>query len=273
MDVVPSSRPWVMIPTYNEAANIETVITAILAAVPASSVLVVDDGSPDGTAAIVRRRMADDQRVHLLERSAKTGLGGAYRDGFKLAIGEGATALVEIDADLSHDPSVIPALLAELDRGAALAIGSRYVPGGSSPGLSAARLALSRGGNLYAAWMLKLPVRDATAGFRAYRVETIEELGYRSARADGYGFQIEMTRLVAEAGLPIVEVPITFRDRAAGESKMSVRIVVEAMVLCTVWGLGRRFAWLDERRQERLVEALAAAYERGRKWFETRRSR
>ncbi|ACU53809.1 Dolichyl-phosphate beta-D-mannosyltransferase [Acidimicrobium ferrooxidans DSM 10331] len=271
MEEVPSSRPWVVIPTYNEVDNIGPMLGAVLAAVPEAHVLVVDDGSPDGTAAAVRAVSERDERVRLLAREQKTGLGGAYRDGFKVAISEGATSVVEIDADFSHDPAAIPALLAALDDGAALAIGSRYVLGGRSPGLSRERLALSRGGNLYAAFMLGLPVRDATAGFRAYRTDVIHEVGFRSSRADGYGFQVELTRLVNDAGYRIVEIPITFRDRRAGTSKMSAKIVVEAMVLCTIWGIGRRFPWLNEQRQEALIDRLGAVVDRGARLWSTRR--
>lgn len=271
MEEVPSSRPWVVIPTYNEVDNVEPMLEAVLAAVPEAHVLVVDDGSPDGTAAVVSAVAERDDRVRLLARAQKTGLGGAYRDGFKVAIAEAATSLVEIDADFSHDPAAIPALLEALDRGAALAIGSRYVPGGSSPGLSRERLLLSRGGNLYAAFMLGLPVRDATAGFRAYRADVIQEVGFRSSRADGYGFQVELTRLVNDAGYPIVEIPITFRDRRAGTSKMSGKIVAEAMALCTIWGIGRRVPWLNERRQEALIDGLGAIVDRGARAWATRR--
>lgn len=271
MEELPSARAWVVVPTYNEADNVRALVPAILEAVPSARVLVVDDGSPDGTAGIVRELAAADDRVRLLARTAKTGLGSAYREGFKVALAEGATSVVEMDADFSHDPADIPRLLDALDQGAALAIGSRYVRGGSSPGLSTGRLLLSRGGNLYASVMLGLGVHDATAGFRAYRAEVISEVGFRSARADGYGFQVELTRLVHDAGHRIVEVPIVFRDRRAGTSKMSTKIVVEAMVLCTIWGVGRRVPWLDATRQERLIDRFGAVVDWGQRAWASRR--
>lgn len=235
----PSLKPYVVVPTYNEADNIESVVRQILDAVPNAKVLVVDDSSPDGTAEIVQKLKDDGLSVEVMVRPEKAGLGSAYRSGFARALADGASACVEIDADLSHDPAKIPELLEALNGGAALAIGSRYVPGGRSPGLSRGRLLISRGGNLYAAFTLGLQVRDATAGFRAYRREALLQIDLGSVRADGYGFQVEMAYLVHSHGGRIEEIPITFRDRVAGGSKMSSRIVVEAMLLCTLWGLAR----------------------------------
>jgi dolichol-phosphate mannosyltransferase len=257
MEDKPSSRPWVIVPTYNEAENIVDFCEAVLSSVPEARILVVDDSSPDGTADLVKENYAPESRVELMIRPAKSGLGSAYREGFRYAIASGATAVIEIDADFSHDPAVIPYLLSALDDGAGLAIGSRYVRGGSSPGLGPLRLAISRGGNLYAKWTLGLKAQDITAGFRAYRREVIENLDLEAIKAEGYGFQVEMAYRVAEMGFPIVEIPIEFHNRRAGTSKMSARIVLEAMVLCTAWGLARR-APTTAKSVERFVDRFIA---------------
>ena len=231
-------RALVVIPTYNEAENIDEVIGRTRAAVPEAHVLVVDDNSPDGTAAIVEG--LGDDRVHVLRRPGKAGLGAAYRAGFAWGAAEGFDVMVEMDADLSHDPAALPTLLAGIDEGADLVIGSRYVPGGSIPDWAWHRKALSRWGNRYAGAMLGLGVADATAGYRAYRATMLDRLDLASIRADGYGFQIEMTYRTAGAGGTIVEVPISFTDRTRGTSKMSSRIIVEALLLVTRWGLADR---------------------------------
>ena len=228
-------RTLVVMPTYQEAANIVEVLGRVKAAVPAADVLVVDDGSPDGTAAL-----AEAEGVGVLRRPSKSWLGSAYRDGFRRGLGDGYEVLVEMDSDLQHDPAALPSLLAAVDDGADLAIGSRYIPGGSIPRWSLARRVLSRGGNGYAAFVLGLPVRDTTAGFRAYRADMLAKLDLDAVHADGYGFQIEMAYLVHRMGGRIVEVPISFADRARGESKMSSRIVVEAFTLVTWWALRDR---------------------------------
>jgi glycosyltransferase involved in cell wall biosynthesis len=179
----------------------------------------------------------------VLRRPHKAGLGSAYREGFKLGLAQGYEALVEMDADLSHDPSVLGALLAEIDGGADIAIGTRYMPGGKIPDWPWRRRAISRAGNVYARRMLGLAARDATSGYRAYHRRALERGNLTAVRADGYGFQIEMAYKVARAGGLLAEVPIEFRDRTLGRSKMSSRIVVEALVLVTWWGLdGRRRA-------------------------------
>jgi dolichol-phosphate mannosyltransferase len=233
-------RVLVCIPTYNEAENIGDVIARVRAAVPPAHILVVDDSSPDGTAELVAAMAAADPHVHLLSRPGKAGLGAAYRAGFAWGAEEGFEVMVEMDADLSHDPAALPTLLAAVDDGADLAIGSRYVPGGSIPDWAWHRKALSRWGNRYAGAMLRLGVADATAGYRAYRTTMLDRLDLSSIRADGYGFQIEMTYRTAEAGGRIVEVPIAFTDRTRGTSKMSGRIIVEAMMLVTRWGIADR---------------------------------
>lgn len=237
-------RPLVVLPTYNEADNIAEVLRRLREAVPEADVLVVDDGSPDGTAEIVRSVGG----VDILARPGKLGLGSAYRDGFIEGLRRGYEVLVEMDADLSHDPAALPDLLQAVDDGADLAVGSRYVAGGSIAHWSARRRALSRWGNRYARWALALPLADATSGFRAYRADVVRRLDLYSVRADGYGFQIEMAYRVARAGGEIVEVPIAFVDRRRGASKMGLPIVVEALLLVSWWGLrdlsaGRRAAW------------------------------
>jgi len=223
----------VVVPTYNEAANIETVLDRIRGALPEAEILVVDDGSPDGTAEMVAQLGLEG--VHLLRRSRKAGLGSAYRAGFRWGLERGFDAFVEIDADLSHDPGALPSLVAPLRQGAEVSIGSRYVPGGSIPNWSWFRYLLSRGGNWYASAMLGLKVADSTAGYRAYGASILRRIELDSVRAEGYGFQIEMTYRAKRAGATIVEVPISFVDRVAGESKMSTAIVVEAFGLVTWW--------------------------------------
>ena len=239
-------RALVVLPTYNEADNVAEVLRRLRSAVPAAHVLVVDDGSPDGTAAIARVVGAELGGVDVLARAGKLGLGSAYRDGFIEGLRRGYQVLVEMDADLSHDPASLPELLRAVEDGADLAVGSRYVAGGSVTHWTRRRRALSRWGNRYAGFMLGLPLADATSGFRAYRADIVAKLDLHSVRADGYGFQIEMAYRVARAGGQIAEVPITFVDRRRGASKMSTRIVVEALLLVTWWGLidrpGRRAA-------------------------------
>ena len=237
---MPGLRAFVVLPTYNEADNIADVLRRVRMAVPDADVLVVDDSSPDGTAAVAEATGREVGHVDVLSRPAKAGLGSAYRAGFKLGRERGYEALVEMDSDLSHNPADLPRLLGTLDEGADLVIGSRYVPGGAIPDWAWHRRALSKYANLYAAVMLKLDVRDATAGFRAYRADMIGRIDIDTVRADGYGFQIEMTHRVARAGGRIVEVPIEFAERRLGKSKMSSNIVVEALLLVTWWGLKER---------------------------------
>ncbi len=230
-----------MLPTYNEAENIVEVLERIAEAVPAADVLVVDDGSPDGTADIAERwGEQNGGHVTLLRRGAKAGLGSAYRAGFAYGIAHGYDSLIEMDSDLQHDPAALPSLISAVEAGADLAIGSRYVPGGHIPDWPKHREWLSRGGNRYAAVVLRLQVRDATAGFRCYRAPTLARIDLERITADGYGFQIEMAYNVARLGGRIVEVPITFNDRERGTSKMSSRIVVEALLLVTWWAIRDR---------------------------------
>jgi dolichol-phosphate mannosyltransferase len=234
-------RSLVILPTYNEAENIFEVLDRIRLAVPSADVLVVDDGSPDGTAELAESWAAEHGgQVSVLRRSAKSGLGSAYRAGFAHGLAQGYEALIEMDSDLQHDPAALPELIAAVDNGADLAIGSRYVPGGSIPNWPKHREWLSRGGNRYAGLVLGLEVRDATAGFRCYGAPMLASIDLGSVSADGYGFQIEMAYNVARRGGRIVEVPIRFSDRQRGTSKMSGRIVFEALGLVTWWALRDR---------------------------------
>jgi dolichol-phosphate mannosyltransferase len=236
-------KALVVIPTYNEAQTIARVTGEVLALEPRAEILVVDDGSPDGTADLVERLAADQPRLHLLRRTAKTGLGAAYRAGFAWGLERDYDALVEMDADLSHPPDRLPALLDGLAE-ADLVIGSRYVPGGATRNWSRLREAISRGGNTYVRLALGMPVRDATAGFRAYRRVVLEDLPVSAVRSSGYSFQIEMAHRTWQRGFKVLEVPITFTEREAGVSKMSRQIVAEALWRVAVWAVtgGRRRA-------------------------------
>ena len=234
------TRALVIVPTYNEIDSISHVAERLFAAAGDDvSLLVIDDGSPDGTAERVRELARGPHEVHLIERSGKQGLGTAYVAGFAWAIERGYDVVVEMDADLSHDPADAPSLIAALDS-ADLAIGSRYVPGGRIENWSAVRRWLSLGGNLYARMWLGFKVMDSTSGFRAYRVDALRAQDLSQLRSEGYAFQIEMTRRVHRSGGRIREVPITFVERAQGKSKMSRRIVIEAIVKVTRWGIRDR---------------------------------
>ncbi|MHB8669315.1 MAG: polyprenol monophosphomannose synthase [Acidimicrobiales bacterium] len=233
-------RTLVVLPTFEEVDNIAEVLRRVRDAVPAADVLVVDDSSPDGTAGKARALGEELGQIEVLVRPTKAGLGQAYRAGFRLGLQRDYEMLVEMDSDLSHDPGALPGLLAAVEDGADLAVGSRYVAGGSIPNWSWQRRALSRWGNRYASAVLGLSVRDATSGYRAYRADAVRRVDVDSVRADGYGFQIEMAYRVAGSGGRIVEVPIEFVDRVRGQSKMASRIVVEALALVTWWGLRDR---------------------------------
>ena len=237
---MPELRALVVTPTFNERGSIEEVVTRLFAASSNVDLLVVDDGSPDGTADVVKSLQSDNERIHLLERAGKLGLGTAYVTGFRWAIERGYEAVVEMDADLSHDPADVPRLLDALGN-ADLVIGSRYVPGGGVSNWGRFRRLLSAGGNLYARGWLGYRVKDSTAGFRAYRTEALARQELDTVRSEGYGFQIEMTRRFHKSGLRIREIPITFVERVEGNSKMSRRIVLEALVSVTKWGIRDRF--------------------------------
>jgi len=226
------SGVWVIVPTYNEAENIGPISAAILEALPAATLLVVDDGSPDGTGTLADGLAAGDPRVRVRHRRTKEGLGRAYLDGFGVAIAGGAQTIVQMDADWSHDPVVLPALVRPIEEATAdLVIGSRYTKGGGVVDWGVGRRVISRGGSLFARTVLHLEPRDLTGGFKAWRRSTLEQIPFDGIHAGGYVFQIEMTFRASRAGARIREVPITFRDRRIGQSKMSRRIVVEALVV------------------------------------------
>ena len=228
----------VVVPTYNERENLEALVEAVL--LHGYRVLIVDDGSPDGTGVLADQLVESHDLIEVVHRPAKEGLGPAYAHGFAHALAKHAQVVCEMDADFSHDPADLPRLVEAVSTEEAdLAIGSRYVPGGSTPDWPFFRRILSKGGNLYARMMLGLEVRDATAGFRAFRAGPLADLDAATCQASGYGFQVEMAWRATRRGLQIVEVPITFRDRVYGESKMKGRIVIEAMWLVTKWGAGR----------------------------------
>lgn len=231
-------RTLVVLPTYNEILNIEAMLRALRAIVPECDILVVDDGSPDGTAAAAQQLGTQLGQISILSRTSKEGLGSAYRAGFTWGLERNYDSFVEIDCDFSHDPNSLPKLL-EAAITNEVVIGSRYVQGGAIPSWSLPRLLLSRGGNKYASALLALRVSDATAGFRVYSKSALEKINYETVRADGYGFQIEMTYRARQGGASIIEVPISFTDRTRGESKMSSAIVVEALWLVTKWGTKR----------------------------------
>jgi dolichol-phosphate mannosyltransferase len=229
----------VVLPTYNESENIDHVLRRIRSALPAATVLVVDDGSPDGTADLAELISKELGEIEILRRSEKSGLGSAYRAGFGWGLERGFDAFVEMDADLQHEPEALPDLVAPLEHGHGVVIGSRYVKGGSIPDWAWHRRLLSRGGNVYASALLGLGVTDSTAGFRAYSAQVLETIDLEQVKAEGYGFQIEMTYQAIQAGASVVEIPIRFSDRAEGDSKMSMAIVVEALGLVTWWGAQR----------------------------------
>jgi dolichol-phosphate mannosyltransferase len=223
---------WVVLPTYNERENLEAMASAILKALPEASLLVVDDRSPDGTGAIADTLAAAEPRISVLHRPGKQGLGAAYRDGFRWVLERPDTkAVVQMDADFSHDPADLPRLLAPLMSGADLVLGTRYMPGGDTVGWPWYRKLISRGGTLFARTVLLLPYRDLTGGFKAWRRELIDAIRLRETSGSGYGFQIETTWWAHRRGAVIRQVPIVFRERVAGASKMSGGIVREAMLL------------------------------------------
>ena len=229
----------VVIPTYNERDNIERIVSRLRAALPKAHALVVDDGSPDGTGAIADRLAAADDHVHVLHRTEKAGLGAAYIAGFRWALAEGYDVVVEMDADGSHAPEELPRLLTAA-RDADLVIGSRWVPGGQVRNWPVHRLLLSRGASVYTRILLRYPVKDATAGYRAYRRTVLEHLKLDEVASTGYCFQIDLGWQTWRAGFRVREVPITFTEREIGKSKMSRSIVTEALWRVAVWGLTSR---------------------------------
>jgi dolichol-phosphate mannosyltransferase len=223
---------WVVLPTYNEAGNLPGIAAAIVEALPGAVLLVVDDGSPDGTGALADGLAAAEPRIRVHHRTAKQGLGRAYLDGFGIALAAGATTVVQMDADWSHDPGALSGLVAPITAGTAdLVIGSRYVPGGGVTGWGPFRRVISQGGSTYARIVLRLRPHDLTGGFKAWRAATLAAVPSEGVRAGGYVFQIEMTYRASRLGARVVEVPIVFRDRQVGQSKMSKRIIVEALLV------------------------------------------
>ena len=247
-------RTLIVVPTYNEADNVGEMLRLVRANAPDHDILVVDDSSPDGTAEIVQTVGRELGRIELLSRPEKQGLGEAYRAGFGVGIARGYDCFVQIDADLSHDPAVIPHLLEEIDAGADMVIGSRYVPGGSIPHWPWFRRFISRWGNRYASLVLGFKVRDATSGYRAHRLEALQAIDFDQTRSKGYGFQIEIAYRVRRAGGRIREIPIAFTDRVRGHSKMTWGIFAEELLLVTWWGFRDRVL-----RRGRTVEPIRSA--------------
>ena len=235
----PLARVVVIIPTYNERENLDPIVARVRNAVPGADVLVVDDNSPDGTGELADKLAAGDQQVHVMHRPGKAGLGAAYIAGFGWALERGYDAMIEMDADGSHQPEDLPRLLSALE-GADLVIGSRWIPGGMVRNWPRSREALSRGANTYARLMLRVPVRDTTAGYRAYRAQTLRAIGLDTVKSQGYCFQIDLTLRAVHAGLTVTEVPIMFVDRTRGASKMSRAVMAEAFWRVAQWGVADR---------------------------------
>jgi dolichol-phosphate mannosyltransferase len=236
---------WLILPTYNEAENIEAIVRAAGDALGRARcedfrVLVVDDGSPDGTGEIADRLAAERPWAQVLHRTTKEGIGPAYLAGFRHALEHGAAYVLEMDSDFSHDPADLPRLLQAIDEGADLALGSRYVPDGGVMDWGLLRRFVSQGGSTYARLVLGLRVRDLTGGFKCFRREVLEAIHFDGVRSQGYGFQVELTYRAVRAGFHVVEVPIVFRDRRRGQSKMSWRIAAEAMWLVPQLRHGRQ---------------------------------
>ncbi len=241
---MPAPKPargpaWLVLPTYEEASNVERMVDQARAKLPADAqILIVDDNSPDGTGRIAARLAEEESAVHFMHRSVKEGLGPAYIAGFRRALAEGAGLVVEMDADFSHEPAYLPRLLDAAER-ADVVIGSRYVPGGGVSDWGPLRRAVSRGGSTYARLVLGLGVHDLTGGFKCFRREVLEAIELEAVRSRGYAFQVEMTYRAIELGFEVVEVPIVFRDRQAGSSKMSRSIVLEAIWRVPLLRFGR----------------------------------
>jgi len=235
----PLGRVVVIIPTYNERENLDAIVARVRGSVPQADVLVVDDNSPDGTGELADKLATADQQIVVLHRPGKGGLGAAYLAGFGWALERGYAAMIEMDADGSHQPEDLPRLLSALE-GADLVIGSRWIPGGTVRNWPRSREFLSRGANTYARLMLRVPVRDTTAGYRAYRAETLRAIALDTVRSQGYCFQIDLTLRAVNAGLTVLEVPITFIDRTRGASKMSRAVMAEAFWRVAQWGVADR---------------------------------
>lgn len=226
----PAARALIIVPTYNELENLPLLVEAVFAVVPDVHILVVDDGSPDGTGRLADRLASEDARISVLHRKGKLGLGTAYIAGFRWALERDYPYIFEMDADFSHQPKYLLDLLAAVEGGADLALGTRYIRGGGTEGWGPLRQLISRGGNLYARGVLWLPFHDLTGGFKCFSRRVLETIDLAAVRSEGYAFQIELTYRAHKAGFRIAEVPIVFPDRTRGESKMSGNIVREAMI-------------------------------------------
>jgi dolichol-phosphate mannosyltransferase len=250
---------WVVLPTYNEAENVRTISAAILEALPGATLLVVDDGSPDGTGTIADELAAADPRIRVRHRPEKQGLGRAYLDGFGVALATDATVVIQMDADWSHDPAALPALIAPIVDGSVdLVIGSRYTKGGGVVDWGLGRRIISRGGSIFARTVLGLRPHDLTGGFKAWRASTLAAIPFDGVHAGGYVFQIEMTFRASRHGAAITEIPITFRDRRVGQSKMSRRIVVEALVVVVALRAEELLGRLPGRRARQPIAGVPA---------------
>ncbi len=227
-------KPLIIIPTYNERENLPELLDRVTTILPQAHLLIVDDASPDGSGDLVEARAAEDERIHLLRREGKLGLGTAYLAGFRWGLERDYSHLFEMDADFSHDPEALPRFL-EAAESADVVLGSRWVKGGGTVGWPLKRQMISRGGSLYARTVLGVPIRDLTGGFKCFRREVLEQIGLDQVQTAGYGFQIELTWRAIRKGFKVVEIPIRFADRVAGESKMSGQIFLEAFLL--VWKL------------------------------------
>ncbi len=241
-------RSVVVLPTYNEAENIELFLRAVRDAAPTTDVLVVDDNSPDGTGAIADSIAAEIDRVTVLHRPGKAGLGSAYREGFAHVLDGRYDVVVSMDADFSHDPARIPEFIEAIEHGADLVIGSRYVRGGGTTDWPVRRQLLSKWGNAYTRTILGVSARDCTSGYRAYRATALAAIDPTSTSAEGYAFLTELVRRLTTSGAVVVERPIVFRDRLRGKSKLSGRIIVESMLLVTRWGVADRIGRVRGRR-------------------------
>lgn len=246
----PLGTALVIIPTYNEAENIKTIVGRVRKAVPEAHVLIADDNSPDGTGKLADELAAEDANVQVMHRKGKEGLGAAYLAGFRWGLERDYGVLVEMDADGSHQPEELPRLLTAL-KSADLVLGSRWVPGGRVVNWPKSREFISRGGSLYSRLALDLPLRDITGGYRAFRRETLEGLGLDEVASQGYCFQVDLARRAVKAGYHVVEVPITFVERELGDSKMSKDILIEALWRVTTWGAGERVAKLKGKGKKR----------------------
>jgi dolichol-phosphate mannosyltransferase len=242
-------RTVVVLPTYNERDNVRGLLGAVRDTIPAADVLVIDDNSPDGTAELVEATAADLGQIKLVVRPRKRGLGTAYREGFTVALDEGYDVIVSMDVDWSHDPSVLPDLIGLIEGGADVAIGSRYVPGGATVDWPLHRRVLSRWGNRYTSFVLRLGINDCTSGYRAYRATALRAIEPATTTAEGYAFLTELVRRHERHGHTMAETPIVFADRRYGTSKMSTRIIVESMLLVTRWGVSDLATGLRRRRR------------------------